>query len=79
MARYFFHIHDGTSMVDDTGTELPDIATARAEAIRMAGEILRGGSIGELWRGVPWEMKVTDSPRPSGQPLFVLRFSASER
>ena len=34
MPRYFFHVHDGRSFRDDTGTEFPDIYAAQAEAIR---------------------------------------------
>lgn len=74
MPRYFFHVHDGISVLDDTGTELADIAAARAEAIDMSGQILKDGSIGELWKGVPWRVEVTDSPDPGGRMFFVLNF-----
>lgn len=40
-------------VLDDTGTELADIAAARAEAIDMSGQILKDGSIGKLWKGIP--------------------------
>ena len=41
MPRYFFHVYDGYSSPDLDGTELADIYTAQAEAIRTSGEILR--------------------------------------
>ena len=41
MPRYFFHVQDGSSSPDTDGTELPDIYTAQAQAIRTSGEILR--------------------------------------
>ncbi|MFD6316930.1 DUF6894 family protein [Methylorubrum thiocyanatum] len=32
MSRYFFDVHDGVSVVDDRGSDLPDDAAARAHA-----------------------------------------------
>ena len=40
MPRYFFHIHDGHSVLDDVGLDLPDISAARTTAIELSGEIL---------------------------------------
>ncbi len=76
MPCYFFHVYDGTSVLDDAGTELANVAAARAEAIELSGQILKDGSIGELWNGVPWRVEVTDSPEPGGRMFFVLNFSA---
>ena len=49
MPRYFFHISDSSSL-DDAGTELPDIAAAQAEAVQMSGQIIKQGSMGNLWK-----------------------------
>jgi hypothetical protein len=72
--RYFFHVRDGFDRPDEIGLDLPDIAAARAEAIRSAGEILR-----ELDRKLApnslWEMHVTDQP---GHTLFTCCFSLME-
>jgi hypothetical protein len=78
MPRYFFHISDGASLYDP-GTELPDIAAARTAALQTSGEIIKQASMETLWRGIPWEMKVTDGPLPEGRTLFVLRFSAIQK
>ena len=75
MPRYFFHVYDGSSSPDTDGTELPDIYTAQAEAIRTSGEILRDMGA-EFWNGTEWTLEVTDE---SDQILFVIRFSADER
>jgi hypothetical protein len=75
MPRYFFHVHDGHSLPDDTGTELPDVYTAQAEAIRMSGEILRDMGA-RFWDGTEWKLEVADE---HGRVLFALRFSAEER
>ncbi len=74
MPRYFFHVDDGVSLRDDVGTELRDIYTAQAEAIRTSGEILREMGA-KFWNGTDWSLEVTDD---SGKALFVLRFSAEE-
>jgi len=75
MPRYFFHVYDGFSALDADGTELPDIYTAQAQAIRTAGEILRDMG-GQFLNGTEWRMEVTDE---RAAILFVLRFSAEER
>ena len=74
MPRYFFHVKDGVSVRDDVGTELPDIYTAQAEAIRTSSKILR--EVGaRFWDGMDWSLEVADE---AGTVLFVLRFSAEE-
>ena len=74
MPRYFFHVYDGYSALDEDGTELPDIYTAQTEALRMSGELLR--DIGaKFWNDTEWKLVVGDE---HGRTLFVLRFSAEE-
>ena len=75
MPRYFFHVYDGYSSLDTDGTELPDIYTVQAEAIRTSGEILRDMGA-QFWDGTEWRLEVADE---RGQILFILRFSAEER
>ena len=38
MPRYFFHVHDGGSVPDDLGVNLPDIDAARSAAIELSCE-----------------------------------------
>ena len=71
MPRYFFHIHDSASFIEEQGTELPDLRTARMQAITTAGSILRE-SLDSLWAGQPWRMEVTDE---GGRLLFTLDFA----
>ena len=75
MPRYFFHVHDGSSIKDKEGTELPDIFAAQEEAIHLSGELLREMG-GKFWNGEEWSLDVTDE---AGRILFTLRFSAEER
>lgn len=71
MPRYFFHIDDGVSIPDIEGTELPDLATARAEAVKASGAILEDFD-GDFWQSAkPWVMSVTDE---TGMLQFELRF-----
>ena len=41
MARYFFHIDDGCTILDDQGLDLPSLEAARLEAVMACGEMLR--------------------------------------
>ena len=75
MPRYFFHVFDGYSAPDQEGSELPDVYTAQAEAIRLSGEILREMGA-KFWSATEWRLEVCDE---QGRVLFVLRFSAEER
>ncbi len=74
MPRYFFHVKDGFSTIDNEGTELPDLSAARAGAIRMSGEILRDLGA-KFWDGTQWMLEVADEGR---QILFVLNFLRGE-
>ena len=78
MPRFYFHIEDDQTHIDQIGVELPDLPTARDEAVRAAGQILRNGAAKSLWSGKPWRMWVTLSPFVAEKPLFVIRFSAEE-
>ena len=50
-----------------------DLAHARGEAIRAAGEMIR--EIGDDFSGGEWQMRVADE---SGRTVLTLRFSATE-
>jgi hypothetical protein len=73
MPRYFFHVDNGTFAPDDTGAELPDLAAARVEAVRAAGEMINEANR-SFWDNLtPWNMHVTDSDH---HLLFTLEFVA---
>ncbi|MBE7197174.1 MAG: hypothetical protein INR70_05145 [Parafilimonas terrae] len=43
MPRYFIDLHDGTNLVrDQVGFDLPDLAAARAQAVRMMTRVAQG-------------------------------------
>ncbi len=41
MPKYFFNVDDGQSSPDEDGTELPDLAAAKVEGLRLAGAIIQ--------------------------------------
>lgn len=68
MPRYFFHVRDGVSTPDETGTELSDLDQARIEAIQLTSQIFRDEAR-RIARGEDWFLEVTDEAR-----LVLLRF-----
>jgi hypothetical protein len=50
MPRYFFHLHNGQSLIDRNGTELGSLQERREEAVRMAGQMLQDGAA-RFWTG----------------------------
>ena len=59
MPRFFFHHTDGKFDPDDEGTVVPDLATARVEAVRYAAELVRH-SPDEVWAGDTFRIEVSD-------------------
>jgi hypothetical protein len=70
--RYFFHVHDSVDMIDQDGTEFSNREEARAEAVVVAGEMLRDVG-GRFWNSPDWRIWVTDE---AGQTVCALNFSA---
>ena len=60
MPRFFFHRTDGTFDPDNEGTDFPDLATARSEAIRFAAETVRDDPE-EVWAGDTFRVEVSDA------------------
>lgn len=74
MPRYFFHVMDAKVTIDGEGTVLPNVHSARQEAIRTAGAILADGEAsGGLMAECPWNMTVVDD---EGRTVFTLAFQA---
>jgi hypothetical protein len=78
MPRYFFHIHDGHSVLDDVGLDLPDILAARSAAIELSREILKHDVMEPFLHHLCWQVEISDSPELGGRSLFVLQFSIAE-
>jgi len=78
MPRYYYNLKDARELLDDERMEFPDIYTARKEAIRYSGEVIRDGTDNALWAGEPWQLLVTEEPRGKGKTCFTLTFSVVE-
>lgn len=79
MPHYCFHVMDGQELTDDTGAELPNLDAAKAEALRLTGAVLSEDAAGNIWRGSPWRIIVSDNPSPEdGRSLLTLIISAKE-
>lgn len=70
MPRYFFDIADGSDFRDLEGSEWPDLAAARIEAVRYSAEILKEMPE-RFWQAEVWTMTVSDHNR---EHLFTLKF-----
>jgi len=78
MTRYFFHVHNGISILDDIGLELPDITAAQAAAIELTRKILDEPD-GPLWQDHSWRVEVSGSPRGGGEAFLMIRISVARR
>jgi hypothetical protein len=74
MPRFYFNVHDGKSGLDVIGTELPDWAAARVEAIRCMGEMMKDNAA-HVVLGEDWWIEVTDS---TGLILFQVALLMTE-
>ena len=75
MTQFFFHVHNGISVFDDVGLELPDIEAAEAAAIELFGEILNDGPSGPLWQNNSWRVEVSDGPGLLARTFLKVQFS----
>lgn len=71
--RFFFHIHNEDTLIDHEGTEIASISQARAEAVILAGALIRDMA-GAFWRSPEWKLEVTDENRLT---LFTLYFNGA--
>jgi hypothetical protein len=74
MARYYFDIVDGKARVDLEGVELPDLDSARNEAVEISAQLLKGRSKA-FWLSRELEVLCRSE---QGGPLFSLVVSARE-
>jgi hypothetical protein len=72
MDRYFFDIKDGHDLPDEHGSEWPDLAAVRIEAVRYAAEVLKEMPE-RFWNAEEWTMTVSNQHRKA---MFTLKFFA---
>ncbi|NGP18460.1 DUF6894 family protein [Devosia aurantiaca] len=59
MPRYFFHVVNGEFLPDAEGMEIDALDRVKAEAIRVAGEMIRDQGF-KLWQTGRYDMYVVD-------------------
>lgn len=74
MPIYHFNVHDGVSIPDPEGTELPDLQSARKAAVQLCGALLTEQAEA-FWNEKEWSLDVCDH---SGLILFKLTFFATD-
>lgn len=72
MPIYHFHSANGEHVLDRDGVDLKDIARARIEAVRFAGEAL-AHKPDHLWSTGHWQVDVTDQ---NNTLLFTVKIEA---
>ena len=70
MPRFFFNLRDDVSVEDGEGKELPDAASARAEAVRHARDIMSE----DIKEGRLMLNDSIDIVDEQGRPVATLRF-----
>ncbi len=71
MPRFYCNVHDGEPFLDQKGTDLPDLAAARREAIQTSARMLKDSA--DYWDGHEWRMEVVDE---TGRVVLILTFAA---
>ncbi|WP_156029716.1 DUF6894 family protein [Sphingomonas sp. URHD0057] len=71
MPRFYFHIEDGSGIVDDLGMELSGIAAAKCEALRYASRLICDEAE-RFWDAGELQMTIADE---KGLTLFSLALS----
>ena len=76
--RFYFHVKDGSTILDDEGSEFPSVEAVKNNAIRASGEMLRGLDHDlNFWSGEPWKLWVTDDPNATGKTILELQFTGT--
>jgi hypothetical protein len=75
---FYFNSENDHPDLDPDGIELPDIAAAQKEALRLLGRMLQDADGDGLWQGKDWSVWVTDAPSGTGHIFFKLHLSATK-
>jgi hypothetical protein len=73
--RLYFHVDNGSAVLDGDGLELPDMQAAQEEAVLSTSELIKGHLHASFWGGKPWKLWVTDQPNGHGKTVLTLDFT----
>jgi hypothetical protein len=55
--RYYFHVKDGSRILDEDGAEFSSVEAVKNNAIKASGEMLRSLNHGvHFWSGEAWKL-----------------------
>jgi hypothetical protein len=74
--RYYFHVKDGETMLDEEGLEFDDVEHVKSEAVQSSADLLKGRHGKKFWTGEPWLLWVTDQADGGGNTFLTLTFSS---
>ena len=74
MPDFYFHTQDGHLVLDNVGTQLANLETAKAEAVRLLGALIIDHAE-DFLADRTMKLMVTN---PAGMMLFALELSAVE-
>ena len=75
--RYYFHVTNGETSLDEEGVELSSLTAVREEAVLSSAEMLKGTRHPvSFWSGEPWMLWVTDKPNGGGNTILAVTFAA---
>jgi hypothetical protein len=74
--RYFFHLKDGQTILDDEGIEFESMDLVKNEAVQSSADMLKALHGAHFWSGEPWLLWVTDQPNGGGNTVLTLTFSS---
>jgi hypothetical protein len=74
MPRFHFHIDDGIAVHDEEGVELENVAVAKCEAVKLAGQMICD-SADSFWNRQEWKLTAANE---DGLTLFCLHFVGVE-
>ena len=77
-SHFYFNSENDHPELDPEGIELPDIAAAQREALRLLGRMQQDADGDGIWQGKGWSVWVTDAPSGRGHIFFKLQLSATE-
>jgi hypothetical protein len=75
MPRYYFHVRDGETSIDNEGTTFTSSVAAKAQALILMGEILRDEGRNH-WTEESWYLHVMDE---HDETVCQLRFDSDSR
>jgi len=72
MPLFFFHLRQGTKLIrDPEGVCLPDITSARAEAIQSARELVAESTTRSARIGLEWQFEISNE---AGETVAIVPF-----